>query len=119
MNGLSWGWIALQAVAPMGLGFLVAWPIWRRGQPILGSLTGALVLAGSAIALILREYVAIDRLTADCLAQGFTCWPEPSAFSRYAVYALIGLVQIYILFIASVRFDNRRRQRLYAPQWRR
>ena len=82
LNELSWFWIALMLSVPPLMGVLVAFPIWRTREIILGNLAGTAVIFVAAFALISREYVELDRLTRMCLDSGFVCWPEPSAFMR-------------------------------------
>ena len=118
MSGLNWDWIAVMATAPLLLGLLVAFPIWRTRQIILGNLGGTAVIVGIALAMILRESVEIDRVTRGCLDAGFTCWPEPSAFARYAVYASIGMIEVFALFLLSLKVEESTRRRDYAPEWR-
>ena len=118
MNGLSWRWIALMLTAPPLVGVLVAFPIWRTSQIILGNLVGTGVIFGAALTLILREYVELDRLARRCLDAGSMCWPEPSAFTRYAIYAFMGLIEVFGLFALSLRVEARIRNRNYAPEWR-
>jgi hypothetical protein len=118
MNGLNWQWIALMATAPLIVGVLVALPVWRTTQVILGNLAGTAVIFGSAFALILREFVELERLTRTCLDTGVTCWPEPSAFTRYAIYAFIALIEVFALFTLSLKVEQKIRNRHYAPEWR-
>ena len=118
MNGLSWFWIAIALTVPGVLGGLIAFPIWLKSQPILGNLAGTMVIFGGAIALIMREHVELEGAMQRCLNQGFVCWPVPSAFSRYAIYAFIALVEVMILFTVSLRIETRVRRRGYAPEWR-
>ena len=118
MHGLNWSWIVVAALAPGLAGVLIAYPIWRVNQPILGNLAGSAVIFAVAIALIMREHVELDRQVQACLAQGFTCWPDPSAFARYSVYAGIALVQVMALFSVSLRVEHRLRRRGYDPEWR-
>ncbi|HXW08295.1 MAG TPA: hypothetical protein VD833_23895 [Vicinamibacterales bacterium] len=118
-QGLSWYWIGLQlTVAPL-LGLLVSVPFWRRAEMIFGSIVGTAVILGWAIASIFREYVEVDRAVQACLAAGTTCWPEPSAFARFAVYASIGMGEVFILFTVSLMVERRIRNRDYAPEWQR
>jgi hypothetical protein len=118
LNELSWRWIALMlTVAPIA-GVLVAYPIWRAGQIILGNLAGTAVIFGTALAMILRESVEVHQATEACLDAGYTCWPDPSAFTRYAIYAFIGLIAVFGLFLWSLRVERRMRNRNYAPEWR-
>ena len=116
---LSLFWIGLMAVGPTVLGTLVAAVLWRSRQMVLGNLAGTLVIFGAALVLIVRESGDLDRLTRACIAAGYTCWPEPSAFMRYAIYASIGLVEVIALFLGSLEVERRVRNRGYAPEWRR
>jgi hypothetical protein len=115
---LSWFWIALMLTVPPLLGVLVAFVLWRRGEMILGNIAGTIVIFGTAIALIMRESVELERLTQACLDAGFVCWPEPSAFMRYAIYAVVGLIEVCALFTFSLKVEERIRNRAYAPEWR-
>jgi hypothetical protein len=118
VNELSWRWIALMSIAPPLVAALVAFPIWRTKQMILGNLAGSTVIFSSAMAMILRESIDVERVTRACLDAGFTCWPDPSAFTRYAIYATIGLVEVFALFSVSLKVEEKIRQRAYAPEWR-
>ena len=118
MTTLSWFWIVVAVVVPSALAVLVAWPIWRSGQAILGNVAGTLIIMATAMALIMREHVVLDRVVQACLEQGTTCWPEPSAFTRYAIYAFIGLAEVIALFLVSLKVEAYFRRRDYAPEWR-
>jgi hypothetical protein len=120
MTELSWSWIAVMALAPLPLGMLLAAPVWRRKETILGNVAGSVVIFGAAFALIFRESAMLDRLRQQCFAAGgVVCWPTPSAFARYAIYAGIGLAEVLILFVVSLSVERRIRERDYAPEWRR
>jgi len=106
------------ATAPLPIAMLVAYPIWRTRQMILGNLAGSAVLFGAAIVLILREHAELDRITRHCLELGYTCWPEPSAFTRFAIYAGIALLDVFTLFLVSLSVEQRLGRRAYAPEWR-
>ncbi len=118
MTTLSWGWIALMVTAPGVGGLLLAYTCWRKGEYILGNLAGAAVILCAAFALIFRESAEIDRVTRACLDAGYTCWPVPSAFVRYAIYAAIGFIEVIALFFVSLTVEQRIRNRHYAPEWR-
>jgi hypothetical protein len=101
------------------LGTLLAIVFWRKKEFVLGNIAGTAVIFGFAIALVLRESSTLDAVTKRCLDAGYTCWPQPSAFTRYAIDASIGLVEVIALFLASLRVERRIRERGYAPEWRR
>ena len=118
MNELSWFWIGLElTVAPLAA-LLAAFGFWRTRQMTFGSIVGTAVLFASAIGLILREYAELDRLTQQCLDAGTVCWPEPSAFTRFAIYAFIALIEVFALFSISLVIEERLRRRNYAREWR-
>jgi hypothetical protein len=106
------------STGPPVAGLLVALPLWRRKEMILGNATGTLVIFGAAIALIVRESITLDTVTQGCLDAGFVCWPDPSAFVRYVIYAVIGLLEVFGLFTFSLNVERRIRNRGYAPEWR-
>lgn len=118
MTELSWGWIALMATAPGIAAVLLAYAIWRQEEYILGNLAGTAIILGTAFALIFRESAEVDRVTRACLDAGYTCWPVPSAFVRYAIYAGIGFIEVVALFLVSLTVEQRIRNRHYAPEWR-
>ena len=119
VTGLNWYWISLMATVPPVVALLVALPFWRSRQMTLGSIAGTVIIFGTAMGLILREYVEIDRITKACLDEGNVCWPEPPAFTRFAIYASIGLVQVFALFIVNLKVEERLRRRGYAKEWQR
>jgi len=118
METLNWGWIALALTAPSLVGVLLAIPFWRRNQSIFGNLVGTAVIFSTGIGLILREYVEIDRAVQQCLDEGVPCFPHPSAFTRFAIYAFIALAEVIALFLLSLWVEERLRRRGYAPEWR-
>ena len=119
MTRLNWNWIALGLTVPPVVGLLTAWPLWRRDQMIFGNIFATAIVFASTLGLIFREYVEIDLATKACLEQGYTCFPEPSAFARFGTYAATGLLQIFAIFSLSLTVERRMRRRDYAPEWRR
>jgi hypothetical protein len=118
VHGLDWRWIAIALTIPPLAGGLLALPFWRAGQAILGNIAGTIIILGAAIGLIMREHVEIDAVVQACLDQNTTCWPEPSAFARFSIYAFIGLFEVIVLFSVSIRAEARLRRRGYDPEWR-
>lgn len=118
VNELNWYWILLGAAVPPGVALLVAAPFWWKDQPIFGNIAGTAVLFGAAFALIMREHMQIERVVSACLEGGIPCFPNPPAFTRFAIYAFVALVQVIALFTLSLRVETWRRRRGYAPEWR-
>jgi len=119
VNGLNWFWISIMATAPLAPPGAIARGVWRWRQVTLGNVAGTGVIFGAAFALIMREYVEIDRIVNACFDAGDVCFPTPSAFTRFAVYAFIGLIQVFILFVVSLKAEERVRRRGYAREWQR
>ena len=118
VTGLNWYWISIAATVPAVLGLLVAFPFWRRSDTIFGNIAATGVIFSFAFAMIWREHVELDRVVQACLDAGTVCWPEPAAFTRFAVYAFIGLLEVFMVFTLSLRVEEHRRRRDYAPEWR-
>lgn len=119
MTGLSWPWIALMLLAPLPLALLVAYPVWRTRQFLLANIMGSVIIFTFALALIFREHAELDAVTMRCIEAGYTCWAQPSPFTRFAIYASLGLIEVILLFAVSVRVESALRNRDYAPEWRR
>jgi len=118
VTGLNWYWISIAATAPAVLGLLAAIPFWRRSEAIFGNIVGTAIIFGFAFAMIWREHLELDRAVQACLDASTTCWPEPAAFTRYAIYAFIGLFEVFMVFTLSLRVEERIRRRDYSPEWR-
>jgi hypothetical protein len=115
---LNWRYIALASTVPPLIGLLLAFPFWWKGRMTFGNIVGTVIVFGSSIGLILREYAEIDRITQECLDTGTVCFPVPSAFTRFAIYAFIGLIEVIALFSLSIVVEDRARRQHYAPEWR-
>jgi hypothetical protein len=118
VNELNWYWITMGAIVPPVAALVVAFPFWWKEQPIFGNIAGTAVLFGAAFALIMREHMQIERVVSACLDGGIPCFPDPPAFTRFAIYAFIALVQVIALFTLSLKVEHRRRRRGYSPEWR-
>ena len=116
--GLNWYWIAIAATLPGIVGLIVAIPFWRRSEAIFGNIIGTAIIFAFAFAMIWREHVELDQIVKTCFDAGTVCWPQPAAFTRFSIYAFIGLVQVFVVFTLSLRVEERVRRREYSPEWR-
>ena len=55
MSELSWRWIALMLTVPPVAGVLVAFPLWRKREMMLGNLVGTILIFAAGVALIIRS----------------------------------------------------------------
>jgi hypothetical protein len=118
VTGLNWYWISVMGTAPLAMGLLVGYLFWRKGDSIFGNLIATGIIFSSAFGMIWREHVEIDRIVQACIEAGNPCFPEPAAFTRYAIYAFIALFEVFVVFTMSLRVEERIRNRDYAPEWR-
>jgi len=118
VNGLNWYWISLELTAAPLAALLIAVPFWRKGGMIFGNIAATCVLFATAFGLIFREHFELDHVVRECFDAGSVCWPVPSAFTRFAVYAFIALVEVIAVFSLSLVVEKRMRNRDYAPEWR-
>ena len=116
--GLNWYWIGIMGTVPLVVGLLVAYLFWRRSEPIFGNILGTGIIFSAAFGMIWREHVELERIVHACIDAGQTCWPSPSAFTRFGIYAFIGLAEVFAVFMLSLRVEERIRNRDYAPEWR-
>jgi hypothetical protein len=119
MQGLNWWWIGVEAGAVPLLAVLAAYPFWRNAAFVFGNIVGSMLICVAAIGLILREYVEVDKVVQACIDNGAVCWPQPSAETRFAIYACLGLFEVIVLFSISLAVERRMRNREYAAEWRR
>ena len=119
MDQLHWVWIGVMCVLPPVLSLPVAFLLWRKGEVALGNVAGMGIIFIVALGLIFMEYAELARLGQACIDQGQACFPTPSGFIRYAIYASIGLFHVFVLFAVSLKVEERERNSGYAPEWRR
>ena len=118
VHQLNWYWISMELTVTPLVGLLVAYPFWRKGGMIFGNIVGTSLIFAWAFALIFREHIELERVVQKCFEEGAVCWPEPSAFTRFAIYAFIALIEVFGLFSLSLVVEKRIRDRDYAPEWR-
>jgi hypothetical protein len=109
--------IVIEATAVPLASFQLALPLRLKEQPIFGNIAGTVVIFGAAFSLIMREHIQIDKMVRACIDAGVTCFPNADAFTRFAVYAFIGLFEVILLFTVSLRVETKIRRRGYDPQW--
>lgn len=115
---MSWFWIGIALTVPTAAAFLVALPFWLKRSHLIGSVIGSAAIFIGVILLFGREYVALAQLRASCTAAGVACLIRPDDFIRYAIYGLIGFVEVFALFGVSLMLEERTRRRGYSRAWR-
>jgi hypothetical protein len=117
-KGLMWWWIVQSALVPLPLAFPAAWFLWRFASTTIGNVVGCALLFATTVAAIGREYFALQALTRRCIEQDIPCPITPDAFTRFAIYAFIGMFQIAALYIVGLWREERARRRTFSPEWR-
>lgn len=116
---ISWYWIVVAILLPLALAMAVAWPFWGRSRDSLGGIVGAFVIFVFAVAFLGREYVHVQRLTGQCLAAETICRFHPEPFTRFCIYGMIAMAQVFILFAVGAWVEGRLENRAFAKEWRR
>lgn len=116
---MSWFWIALALLLPFGVAVLVAWPFWGRSRDSLGSGVGSLLIFAFAVGFIAREYAHLQQFTFECIAAQKVCSFRPEPFTRFCIYAFIGMAQVGALFGVSGAVEQRIENAAFAKEWRR
>jgi hypothetical protein len=118
-NTMSWFWIALALSLPFAVAVLVAWPFWGRSRDSLGSGVGSIFIFSCAVEFIAREYVELQQFSRECIVTEKVCSFHPEPFTRFCVYAFIGMAQVGTLFAISGAVERRIENAAFAKEWRR
>ena len=116
---MSWFSIAVALLLPFGIAVLVAWPFWGRSRDSLGSGVGSLLILAFAVGFIAREYVHLQQFTGACIVAEKACSFHPEPFTRFCIYAFIGMAQVGALFGVSGAVERRIENARFAKEWRR
>ena len=112
-------WIAIGSTVPLALGLVVAAPLWYMRHEIIGNITGATLIFMTTVGMIAREWMELEnKRLANCPDTETFCLPDPGNFNKFALYAFLGLAQVVVLFLVSLRVERSIRNRGVAPEWR-
>ena len=110
-DSLSLTWVFVAALVPITFALLLARPLWhRRVRDEGGTIAGAAVVFACSVALIGREFSHVLKVSAACVAREVACHFEPEPFTRYAIYAGIGMLQVFALFMIGLSVEERLRR---------
>lgn len=115
---MSWFWLGVAAGVPTVVGLLLALPFWLSRHWTMGNVLAAGVALSGAVLSIMREFVALLTLRVASLKAGTPYHPSPDEFTRYVIYAGIGFLQVFLVFIVSLAVEEGLRRRERAPEWR-
>jgi hypothetical protein len=105
-------WVGIAAVLPVIAGVVVAFPLWwARVRDEMGTIAGAGVVLLFAVFFIAREFGEVQGTFARCIAAGRLCRFTPEPFTRYAIYAGIAMLQVFLLFVLGLQVEERLRRR--------
>jgi len=114
--GMRWWPIALAVALPTIAALLVARLFWRNDSTV-GNIIGSFVIGIAMIGFIAREYADLDQQRRACVAREQACTFQPQDFTRYAVYASIGFVEVIAVYTVGLWFEERVRRRGRSPNW--
>src|SRR5262245_17313381 len=104
-------WIGVASTLPLLVALLAAWPIWARGVgDEIGSIAGAGVIFVFVIVFIGREFAEIQQLSEQCRAANIGCRFVPAPFTRYAIYAIVGMAEVFVVFVVGLWKEERMRR---------
>ena len=111
-DSLSLTWVFVAAILPMAVALIIALPLWhRRIKDEGGTIAGAAVVFACSLGLIGREFSHVLKMSGTCVARQIACHFEPEPFTRYAIYAGIGMLQVFALFMIGLSVEERLRRR--------
>jgi hypothetical protein len=109
--GMNLSWLGLAIVLPIVAALLIARPLWvRQARDEMGSIAGAAVVLLFTVLQIAREFAEIMAIQTRCDSDGRACHFEPEPFTRYAMYAGIGMLQVFVVFVVGLRVEERARR---------
>jgi hypothetical protein len=116
---MNWVRVGLAATIPLVVAIVAAAPLWRRRQWLLGTIAGAGLVFLAALPIAFTEYAELVRLDFECRESGLNCSRRyPSDFTRGAIFAMLAMAQVMILFVIGGRVEERARRKGYDERWR-
>ena len=111
-DSLNISWIVVAAIVPLGVAILAARPLWlKRVSDEVGTMAGAAIVLAFSIGRIAREFGHVLTVSTACLELQVVCRFVPEPFTRYAIYAGIGMAQVFALFLIGLSVEERLRRR--------
>jgi hypothetical protein len=115
---MSLTWIAISATVPLLAGLAVSSLIWRISRDHgVGNALGAAVIFLGAIVFLARERTVVAAIMQACVDRGTVCFAHPDDFTRYGVYIGISFAQVMVLYLWSLRVEERKRRKGVDRKW--
>jgi hypothetical protein len=99
--------ILVALALPTAAGLVVAWPLWRWKQFIVGNAVGAGVAFALTIGLIGVSYVTQQHENEQCAAGLIHCVSRVNAHVPFLLYALLGVVDACAIFWIGLLAEER------------
>jgi Na+(H+)/acetate symporter ActP len=117
---VNWSRLAISAFLPLLLALPVAALLWRRRQTAVGNVIGAGVVLLCTVMFMALEFGDAVHYRFMCSEQNLPCGPsKPSDFVRIFTFAMVGMVEVMVVFLVGASVETRNEQRHRAPEWRR
>jgi hypothetical protein len=119
LRDINWDLIWLASVLPILVSLAVAWPFWKSGRFIIGTVAGLAVVLVSCLIFGFAEYADALKFRYWCAETNTPCKPTGSGdFLRIAVFAFIAMLQAMLLHVISGMKEHRTDRAGYDAGWR-
>ena len=108
---VNWGRMVLALVVPFLIGTIVAIPLWRKTDAVVGSAVGAALNFVLSMLFFAREFIEIASFGLACEMAKIPCRVVLGEFTRGAIYAAISFVNAAGIFSLGLVVSERRRAR--------
>ncbi len=115
---MNWSMLALSAVLPLLFALPVAIVLWSKRQSTIGTVVGAAIVLIGTVFFMALEFGNGVHYRLMCAEKNIPCAPsDPSDFVRIFSYAIVGMVDVMVLFIIGASVEKRISDRHRAAEW--
>lgn len=115
---MTWSMLAVSAILPLLIALPVAMLLWSRRQSTIGTVVGAAIVLIGTVFFMALEFGNGVHFRLMCAEKNIPCAPSnPSDFVRIFSYAIVGMVDVMVLFVLGASAEKRMSDRHRAAEW--